>query len=100
MGVDAKVTLTENASSLVATFDGRPIAASDTTGFYITVYDEAGENGGQLGAQYLDGDLISYFIAVEPTQINLPGEPDVEGDVLTMTFPKDRGGLGGIDIAK
>lgn len=98
-GADATVTLTENADDLVVTFAGEPIVSSGTTGFSVMVYDEAGE-GGQLGAQYDGGNLITYFMAVEPSQTNLSGEPDVRSDVLTMTFPKDQGGLDDLDIAK
>lgn len=101
-GSNAKATMEDNADNVVVTFEGEPIAATDTTGYYVTVFDEAGENGGQIGAQYLDGDLIAYFTAVETDggQTNLTGKPDVSGDTIVMTFPKSKGGLGDIDIAK
>ncbi|MEH3068857.1 MAG: hypothetical protein PGN15_12760 [Aeromicrobium erythreum] len=100
-GSNATATLTDNADNVVLTFKGESIRPTDTTGFYATVFDAAGENGGQIGAQYMDGDLISYFIAVETDgpQANLQGEPEIRGKTITMTFPKDSGGLGDIEIA-
>lgn len=100
-GSNAKATLEDNADSVVLTFTGEPIASTDTTGFYADVYDANG-NGGQIGAKFLDGDPIAYFIAVESdmSQTNVSGSPQVNGDEITMTFPKSDGGLGDLQIAK
>lgn len=101
-GSQARATLEDNVDNVVLTFDGEKIAATDTTGFYATVYDEAGEHGGQIGAQYLDGKLIAYFTAVETDggQTNMTGRPEVSGSRIIMTFPKSMGGLGDFAIAK
>jgi predicted small lipoprotein YifL len=99
---NATATLEDNERAVVLTFDNATIAATDTTGFYATVYDKAGENGGQIGAKYLDGDLIAYFTAVETEggQTNMTGKPELSGKRIIMTFPKSKGGLGDIRIAK
>jgi len=100
-GSNATATLRDNADSVVLTFEGEKIAGTDTTGFYANVYDAEG-NGGQIGSQYLDGDLIAYFTAVESDsgQTNMTGEPEVSGSRIIMTFPKSKGGLGEMKIAK
>jgi hypothetical protein len=98
-GSKAKATLEDNADSVVLTFTGEPIASTDTTGFYASIYDADG-NGGQIGAKYLDGDPVAYFTAVEgdSAQTNVAGSPEVDGDEIVMTFPKSDGGLGDLEI--
>lgn len=100
-GSQAKATLEDYGDSVVLTFEGEKIASTDTTGFYANVYDTDG-NGGQIGSQYLDGDLIAYFTAVETDggQTNMTGKPEVSGNRIIMTFPKSKGGLGDLEIAK
>lgn len=100
-GSNASATLEDNADNVVLTFSGEPVASTDTTGYYADVYDADG-NGGQIGAKFLDGDPIAYFTAVESdmSQTNTSGSPRVDGDKITMTFPKSDGGLGDLQIAK
>ena len=98
----AHVTLTDDGENLVATFTGQPVADTNTTGYYITVYDKTSNNGGQLGVTYLDGEQISYFVfdEGEAVQENLPGEATVDGDTVTAKFPKSAGALADVEIAK
>jgi hypothetical protein len=98
----AHVTLTDDGDSLIATFEGQPVADTDTTGYFVTVFDEAGETGAQLGMHYLDGELIDYsiFDIGGAFQENLEGNPQVDGDTVTGTFPKSVKPLGDFDVAK
>jgi hypothetical protein len=97
----AHVTLLDDGASLTATFTGQPVAPTGPTGFYISVYDATG-TGGQMGAKFMDGEPIDYFINVEDEgpQTTVTGEPDVAGSTIKLTFPKELGGLDGIGIAK
>lgn len=97
----ADVTLTDTGDELVAEFVGQPVAAIDTTGYFVTVYDEAGETGGQLGMTYLDGEPMAYFVfdSGEASQENLSGAAAVDGDTVTGTFPKSAAPLGDFEVA-
>jgi len=96
------VTVEDDGDNLTATFTGTPIAPTDTTGLYVSVYDSSGNNGGQMGAKFLDGEQIAYFVfdSGAANQVNLDGEADVSGSTVVLTFPKDAGMLDGLDLAK
>ena len=44
----ARVKLVESDEALVATFTGQPVADKGTTGYFVTVFDDAGDVGAQL----------------------------------------------------
>jgi len=96
----ARVVLVDVGDALVATFEGQGVAPTDTTGYYVSVYNADGK-GGQMGAKYQDGELIAYFVDV-PVGSNeyVDGDPKVSGNSVTLTFPKDTGGLAGLEVAK
>jgi hypothetical protein len=50
---------------------------------------QSGEVGGQVGMQYQNGELISffYFDSVEAQQTNLEGEPTTAGPTITPLSP-------------
>lgn len=85
----AKVTLEEQGDALVATFDGQPIADKGTVLYSVTAWDQAGEEGVQLGMKYLNGDQVGYFVFDYGTseQSSLDGTPEVSGEVVQGTFP-------------
>ena len=94
--------LVDNDTALVATFTGQPVADAGTTGYFVTVFDEAGDNGAQLGITYRDGNPEAYFVfdVGEATQENLDGEARVDGDTVTGEFPKSAQPLGDFDVAE
>lgn len=99
----AKVTMVEEADSFKVTWDGQPVASTDTTGYFVTVFDEPGENGAQLGVNFLDGEPLAYFVSIEdddPMVTNIDGVAQVDGDKVSAVFPKSAGSLGDIDVAQ
>lgn len=96
-GKRAKVTLEDAGDALTVTFTGQPITKSGTALYVATVWDEAGEVGRQLGAKYLDGKQIAYFVFDFDTseQTNLDGSPEVSGKTIDGTFPASA--LGDLD---
>lgn len=98
----ATVQIVDVGDALMVTWEGQPVAARGTTGYYVTVYDADG-NGGQLGVKYLDGEQIAYFIAdLGAGQVNLDGQPDQDRvrNALTARFPKNIGFLAGGNVVK
>ena len=98
----ARVRLVDNDDALVATFTGQSVADKGTTGYFVTVFDEAGDNGAQLGITYRDGNPEAYFVLDlgEAMQENLDGEATVYGDTVTGEFPKSAKPLGDFDVAE
>jgi hypothetical protein len=95
-----QVEVTDDGAYLTATWTGLPVAPTDTTGYYVTVSDAAGDSA-QLGVKFLDGEQIGFFIAdLGGSQENIDDEPAVDGDTVAAVFPKDVGFLAGTDIAR
>lgn len=92
-------TLTSDDSNLYVAFEGLPPSPTDTTGYFVSVYDTDG-NGGQLGVRYLDGEQMAFFIAIDMRQTNLRSTASVSGNRVEMAYPKSQGGLGDLEIAK
>lgn len=88
---NAKVTLVDTGDAVVLTFKGQRVPASGTVGYYADMWDETGEVGGQVGMQYQNGELLSffYFDSVAARQTNLEGEPTPSGSTITGVFPDE-----------
>jgi hypothetical protein len=94
-----EVQIVDVGNALMVTWHGLPVAATGTTGYYVTVYDAVG-NAGQLGVKYLDGKQIAYFsgdLGSGQNQANLEGRADRDQDrsSLVARFPKDVGFIAG-----
>jgi hypothetical protein len=101
-GSGGTATLEQTADGLVMTFKGLPVPASGTVLYSVTAYDIAGENGGQLGVKYQDGEQVGYFVFDfgDAEQTNLDGSPEVSGDTLsTSVADADLGPLSGVAVA-
>ena len=98
----ARVRLVDNEDALVATFTGQSVADRGTTGYYVTVFDDAGDHGAQLAITYRDGEPEAYFVfdVGGAMQENLTGEATVDGDTVTGEFPKSAKPLGDFDVAE
>lgn len=98
----ARVRLVDGDDALVATFTGQPVADKGTTGYFVTVFDDAGDHGAQLGITYRDGNPEGYFVfdVGTSTQENLDGEATVDGDTVTGEFPKSAKPLGDFDVGE
>jgi hypothetical protein len=55
----------------------------------LNVTNTDGSVSRQLGAKWLDGELIGYFVfdSAKAQQQNLDGQPVVDGKVVTAAFP-------------
>jgi hypothetical protein len=87
-----RVVLKHQGDSLKVTFkltDSFPDAGTFSTLLNVTNAD--GSASRQLGAKWLDGELIGYFVfdSAEAQQQNLDGQPVVNGKVVTAAFPWD-----------
>lgn len=98
----AKVTLTDAGDRLIATFVGQPIAANGTSGYFVTVFDQPGETGAQLGATFRDGQPEAYFVFDygDAMQENLTGQASVDGATVVATFPRSAEPLGDLVISQ
>lgn len=98
----ADVTLQETGDGLVATFEGQPVRPSGSTFYSVTAFDQAGEEGVQLGMKFLDAELIGYFVfdIGLTQQANLDGSPDLTGKTVRGFFPiEELGTLGKVGAA-
>ncbi|MGA8257825.1 MAG: hypothetical protein WB767_14750, partial [Nocardioides sp.] len=88
---DIDVVLDETGDALGVVFNGEAVAPSGDSLYSVTVFDAAGENGVQVGMQFLDGEQVAYFIFDFSTaqQVNLPGAIVVDGKRIAGAFPLD-----------
>jgi hypothetical protein len=87
-----RVVLEHQGDALKVTFklaDSFPETGTFTVLLSVTNTD--GSASRQLGAKWLDGELIAYFVfdSAEAQQQNLDGQPVVDGKVVTALFPWD-----------
>jgi hypothetical protein len=95
-------TLEQTRDGLEMTFTGLPVLEQGTALYSVTAYDAAGENGGQFGVKYQDGEQVALFVfdfgAAE--QINLDGEAQTSADGITATAADaELGPLSGVEVA-
>ncbi len=60
-----------------------------TAGFYVNLASEDGDEAGQVGVKYLDGQQIAYFTFTFDSvmQTNMSGDALVAADSITGAFP-------------
>lgn len=95
-------TLEQTDDGLVMTFAGLSVSPSGTVLYSVTAFDDAGENGGQLGVKYQDSEQVGYFVFDFGTaeQTNLEGSPQVSGDTVTASVADaDLGPLSEVEVA-
>lgn len=98
-----QVTLTERKDMFLVEWKGQPVAPKGKTNFAVSVFDKAGERGADFSVDFLDGERIGYFVSITsdtPMVTNLKGDPVVEGDTVSASFPTSAGSLSKIDVAQ
>jgi hypothetical protein len=86
------VVLERQGDALKVTFRlAGTLPETGTFSALLSVTNTDGSASRQLGAKWLDGELIGYFVfdSAEAQQQNLDGQPIVEGKVVTAAFPWD-----------
>ncbi|MDB5963493.1 MAG: hypothetical protein JWP59_4787 [Massilia sp.] len=94
-------TLEQTSDGLVMTFAGLPVPDTGTALYSVSAYDAAGEQGGQFGVKYQDGEQIAFFVFDFGTveQTNLDGEAETSTDGITATAADaDLGPLSGVEV--
>jgi hypothetical protein len=87
-----QVDLQHQGDQLKATFKlAHSIPQAGTFGTFLGVSNTDGTTSRQLGVQWLDGKLMSYYVfdVGKAQQQNLKGEPVVDNKTVIATFPWD-----------
>jgi hypothetical protein len=85
-----QVDLQHQGDQLKATFKlAHSIPQAGTFGAFLGVSNTDGTTARQLGVEWLDGKLMSYYVfdVGKAQQQNLKGEPVIDNKTVIATFP-------------
>lgn len=85
-----EVDLAENSDGLRVTFrlSGPPVSSTGTVLLSVTAWSRDGDIGRQLGMKWANLDFTAFVFDVsEGRQEDVPTQPVIDGDTVTVTFP-------------